>query len=303
MLNAGVVLEGATLPRVIEYVDPSVSSGMANGRMNTGEDVLLSNIASAIRRGHPQMKTGPNRPERICLVGSGPSLNDSLDELRQLLWDGAILVTLNGAYHWCIERNLRPQTQIVMDARASNARFVQPAVPKCNYLLASQCAPEVWAAVDGRPHVSIFHALIKHEGDASALLDAYYSGNWIGIGGGVTVASRALYLLRTAGYLKFDLFGIDCCWRGETHHALPQPENDADRPFRVRIGLTNQPETERAFMVTAAMLKQYEDFLTLLAINGRVLHLTAHGDGLLSHAMQMLGADPASALSMSLSEL
>lgn len=297
MLNAASQPE---LPRPIHYEDASVARGMAAGGMNTTDEQVLANIKSAIRRGHPQMRTGKNRSERICLVGSGPSLNSSLDELRQLIWEGAILVTMNGAYHWCIEHNLRPQTQIVMDARPSNARFLQPEVPKCNYVLASQCAPEAWDAVEGRPHVFIFHALVKSGEEAATVLDACYVGNWIGIGGGVTVASRAIYLLRTMGYLKFDLFGIDCCWTGDTHHAMPQPENQRDTRFLVTVGERGRVESDRTFRVSPWHLKQYEDFLTLLAMNGHYFALTSHGDGMLTHALSILGAD--SPLSMSLSE-
>jgi len=139
--------------RVVDYGNAKVAHDMANGRMNTDESTVLANIASSIRRGHPQWRGGPLRPDRICLVGSGPSLKDTEAELRQAVWEGAVLVTLNGAYHWCIERGLRPQTQNVMDARTSNARFLEPAVPKCNYVLASQCDPAVWDAVEDREHV------------------------------------------------------------------------------------------------------------------------------------------------------
>lgn len=274
---------------------------MANGKMNTADDVLLENVKSSIRRGYPQMRTGPNRPEKICLVGSGPSLNDSLEEIRQLVWEGANLVTMNGAYQWCIDHNLRPNTQIIMDARASNARFLEPAVPHCRYVLASQCAPEIWDAVEGRPDVWIFHALVKGDTDISKTLDAHYAGNWIGVGGGVTVASRAIYLLRTAGYIRYELYGIDCCWRGDTHHAFPQHENAGDKRFKVRIGIRGHAD-ERQFSVSPWHLKQFDDFCTLLAMNGEFFSVTFHGDGMLAHAMSILGSEDPRSLSMSLEE-
>jgi hypothetical protein len=286
MLN---VTEPQTLPQVIDYADPHVAERMANGRINTAPAQILGNIASAIRRGHPQMRTGPVRPERICLVGSGPSLAETEPELRDLLWDGAVLVTLNGAYHWAIERNLKPQTQIVMDARPSNARFLQPYVPKCNYVLASQCAPETWDAVAAYPDTWIFHAVVKGVEDASPLLDAYYGGNWIGVPGGTTVATRALSLLRMAGYVRFHLFGVDCCWTGTEHHAMPQPENAHDQRVRVTAGLPDRPETAREFIVSPWMLKQAEDALTMLAVNGQHFQVAVHGDGLLAYVLHTLG--------------
>jgi hypothetical protein len=290
MLNAADV-PSSPLPQVVDYADPVVANKMANGRMNTHEQKLCENIRSAIRRGHPQMRGGPVQAQRICLVGSGPSLASTEGELRELLWQGAILVTLNGAYHWCRERNLRPQTQIVMDARASNARFVTPYTPKCNYVLASQCDPSVWDAVQGYPDVWIWHPVVKSEGATSQLLDEYYGGNWIGIGGGTSVATRAINLLRTAGYVHFSLFGIDCCWQANEHHAFPQPENnhDADHRSTIRASVSGSKDS-REFVVSPWMLKQAEDFCVSLKVNGKHYFLDVHGDGLLAYLVNTLGA-------------
>lgn len=290
MLNTDT--EVAALPSVIDYADPVVAERMQHGRMNTGEAQLLTNVAHAIRQGHPQMRTGPVRPEQVCLVGSGPSLDGTEDELRQLVWQGAQLVTMNGGYAWCLSHGLQPKTQIVMDARPSNAKFVDPAVPDCRYVLASQCDPSVWAAVAGRRHVWIWHAVVKQEGALSDLLDTYYGGRWIGIGGGTTVATRALTLLRTAGYVRFHLFGVDCCWRGDQHHAIDQPENDRDGRCVVRFGVTGQ-EATRAFTVSTWHLKQFEDCLTTFHVNGQHFLVEVHGDGMLAHAMRVLGTEGA----------
>jgi hypothetical protein len=279
---------------VIDYQDPVVAHHMANGAMNTSDDQILANISSSIRRGHPQIKTHKNNGLRVCLVGSGPSLNSTLDELRTLVWEGGpevALVTLNGAYHWCIEHGLKPTTQIVMDARPSNARFVQPEVPHCHYVLASQCAPELWDAASGYKNVHIFHPVTAKDGPVGALLDRYYGEQWIGIGGGTTVASRALTLLRITGHLRFHLFGIDCCWLGDAHHALDQPENNGDIRSRskVTVGVRGSGET-RTFSASGWHLKQLEDFCSILRSNGRHFQIEVHGDGMLAHVMRVLGS-------------
>jgi hypothetical protein len=284
--------------QVIEYADSGVARDMANGVMNTGEAQLLKNVAHSIRRGHTQWRPGPARPERICLVGSGPSLRDTEDELRQAIWDGAILVTMNGGYHWCIEHGLKPNTQIVVDARPSNARFLGPPVPRCNYVLASQCAREIWDTVEGREHVWIFHAVVRAEGPVSDLLDGFYGGNWVGVGGGTTVATRAINLLRTAGYLRYDLFGVDCCWLGDEHHAVPQPENEKDKSVTVTAGVRDKPETMRVFRVAHWQLKQAEDLLVTMKVNGQHFHLTSHGDGMFTHLLRVLGAEDIDSLTL-----
>lgn len=291
MINAS---EDHTPPAgVIDYQDPVVAHHMANGAMNTSDEQILQNITSSIRRGWPQVKTHANNGLRVCLVGSGPSLESSFEELRQLVWEGASLVTLNGAYHYCLERGLKPQTQIVMDARPSNVRFVQPEVPHCHYVLASQCAPEVWDAVQHRPSVWIFHPVTRKEGPVSELLDRFYGEQWVGIGGGTTVATRALTLLRITGHLRFDLFGIDCCWLDDAHHALAQPENDGDIRSRsiVKVGVRGSDES-REFQASGWHLKQMEDFCTILRSNGRHFQIEVHGDGMLAHVMRVLGNAP-----------
>jgi len=278
-------------PEVVGYENPSLAAAMASGKMNTDEGVLLANIQHAVKQGYPQMRTWPARGERICLVGSGPSLAETEAELRQAVWEGAHVVTLNGAYHWCIEHGIQPKTQIVMDARATNARFVEPCVSGCRYVLASQCAPAVWNAVAGRSDVWIWHAAVAAEGPIKDFLDGYYCGNWFGVGGGTSVATRALMLLRMAGYLRFDLFGVDCCWIGAEHHAVPQPENAHDTRVRIAAGDRDRPETMRAFDVSAWHLKQFEDFCSVLKVNGHHFTLAVHGDGMLAYIMRTLGQD------------
>jgi hypothetical protein len=265
------VLDGLELPK---------------GDLNTPDAELVANIAHSIRLQYPQVKLQPNQPERICLIGGGPSLEDTEPELRELYYQGAKVVTVNGAYHWCLERNYRVSAQIVLDARASNARFVDPAVPNCRYLLASQCHPETWAAVAGRD-VWIWHA-VSEENAWRAVLDSYYGSQWQSIVGGVTVGTRAITLLRTLGFLRMDLFGMDSCWMDHTHHAYPQTENDRDRRLPVDMFPTGHPELSRRFWCAPWHLKQFEDFLQMVRINGHLFLLNVHGDGLLAYAMKSM---------------
>jgi hypothetical protein len=218
------------------------------------------------------------------LVGSGPSLAQTEQELVALLREGAKLVTVNAGYHWCLQHNLRPSAQIVIDARAANARFLEPDLPGCIYMLASQCHPTLWEAVEGRTNVWIFHAL--NEGNtAKDLLDEFYLGKWDGVAGGTTVATRALVVLRMCGYLRFDLFGIDSCVMEGVDHVLPQPENATDTFYPLKVGPTSRPDLFRRFTVTPWHLKQFEDILQFIRLNGDFLLLNVHGDGLIAYAL------------------
>jgi hypothetical protein len=258
-----------------------------NGEVNVSDEVLLANVRSSIRRSHRQIRPQPSNHDRIALVGGGPSLVDTESELVEAVAAGAKLVTVNGAYHWCLERNLFPRTQIVMDARASNARFVDPYTPGCRYVLASQCAPETWDAVEDRPDVWIWHAAVGADGPLKELLDKFYLGQWLGIGGGITVVTRAISLLRALGYLRFDLFGVDSCFLHGDHHAYAQAENEADRAFPVTVGPKDHPELARVFQCAPWQMKQAECLLQTVRINGDHFLLNVHGDGLFAYMLQV----------------
>lgn len=257
-----------------------------SGNVNVPDETLLDNVRAAIRLPYPQMRPQAPNYDRVVLVGSGPSLEDTEDELVELIKQGAKLVTVNGAYHWCLKRNLFPRTQIVMDARPSNARFVEPHTPGCRYVLASQCSPETWKAVEGRPEVWMFHAAVGSTGPLKELLDAHYLGQWFGVGGGVTVITRAISLLRTVGYLRFDLFGVDSCFMRGKHHAFEQAENEKDKAFTFVVSHPDNPTTTRKFECAPWHAKQLECLLQMIRVNGDHFMLNIHGDGLLAYALK-----------------
>jgi hypothetical protein len=264
--------------RVLDGID-------LKGDVNTSDDVLVEQIGHSIRLGHQQVRGHALQAERVCLVGGGPSLNDTFDELRELYFAGAKVVTVNGSYQWCLERNIRPSAQIVLDARATNARFVDPDIPQCRYLLASQCHRDTWAAVEGRPDVWIWHA-VAGEGPQKDLLDAYYLGQWQPVSGGTTVVMRALLLLRTLGFVRFDLFGVDSCWMGEQHHAYDQPENASDKRVKVTVSPSARTELARDFWCAPWHMQQLADFLQTIRVNGEQFVLNVHGDGLLAFVLR-----------------
>lgn len=256
------------------------------GSINTDDAHLFQNIQHSIRLGYPQVRPQPAQPDRVVLVGGGPSLAHTFDELRALYFEGAKVVTVNGSYGWCLERNIRPSAHIVLDARASNARFVVPAIPQCKYLLASQCAPDTWAAVEGRPDVWIWHAVAGDNELLKPVLDDYYLGQWMPTPGGTTVVMRALTLLRALGFLRMDLFGVDSCYLAGRHHAYPQNENHTDRAHPVTVYPTGHPERGRVFLCAPWHLAQLQCFLQTVRINGHQFLLHVHGDGLLAYALK-----------------
>ena len=279
-------MSAALSPAVMEVLE---GIEIPEGQVNVPEETILANIASAIRRGLPQVWQQRPNPSVVCLVGGGPSLIATEHELRDLSFDPNVeVVTVNGAYRWCIDRNIRPSAQVVVDARASNARFLDPYVPECRYYLASQAHPDAFDRVMDRRWVGLFHAVGGSDEDDTAakqLLHDYYLGRWQGVAGGSTVTTRAIGLLRMMGYLRFHLFGVDSCWMDGLHHAYAQPENEHDRRYRVSMSPSGHEDRAREFFCAPWHVKQFQDLLRFIRLSGDSFLLNVHGTGLLAHAL------------------
>jgi len=152
------------------------------------------------------------------------------------------------------------------------------------YLLASQCHPATWAAVQDRPLVGIWHSMDADDPGA-ALLNEYYCGQWQAIAGGTTVGTRAIGLCRALGFLRMHVFGMDACYLGGAGHAYPMPENEADQRITVTFQSTTDPADVRYFEVAPWHLKHLEDTLRFIKHAGQYFALAIHGDGLLAYAL------------------
>jgi len=250
---------------------------------NVSNAQLIEQVKINIRRMLPQAKPYLPNDETVALVCGGPSLNEK--ELVREVWNGAKVACVNGSYNWCIERNIKPSTMVMVDGRAFNSRFVERPVDGCRYLLAAQCHPDVFDLCRDRD-VTIWHAVCcdaEHE-----LLKKYYFDKLHPINVGTTVTVNAIALLRMLGFQKFIVFGFDSCWLGDKHHAYPQEENSGEmcktvwlRP-REREDLVQGP-----FDCAAWHVKQALDFQKLIREHGNSFQLDVRGPGLIAAIMKV----------------
>jgi len=248
-----------------------------NMGMNAGRGYILDNIQTNIRRQLPQVKEHQiNHDYDVVLVGGGPSLAHTKDELKQCVDEGKKLVALNATHDWLVINGFRPSAMVMVDSRPENARFVQRPVKGCKYFIASQCHPDVFEALKDH-EVYIWHA--SNGVGEEQILEDYYFKNFRFVIGGSTVLLRAIWLFRMLGFIKMDVFGFDSCYMDGNHHAYEQPEND---------GCEVQTLTcmGKQFQCAAWMASQFDDFQHLIQRFGDKFELNVHGNGLISHMMQ-----------------
>jgi hypothetical protein len=213
------------------------------------------NMRSALSRGLPLALPQEAKAGRLAIVGSGPSVSQFVDVLRD--WDGEICA-VNWALKWLSERGIKPSSYVMCDADPAMLELARTLPSSVKYYVASVCHPTVF------DYMSDKDVTLWHMGDPDVIPP---SGS-ICIPGGTTVMARAPYLKYMLGHRDINLFGCDCSYGDETHvHGGALPPQAMPVACDGRIFLT-----EPVYMDAAAFLVSMVDRFPC--------PITLHGDGL-----------------------
>lgn len=270
----GVVLHfrGARKNWMVDYCHKWLGFGdgiTAVALPNVSEAEILENVRINSRRELPWIQNIAAHDRHAVLVGGGPSLADSLDEIRQRQADGQIIFGLNGAASYLLERGIRADFGVILDSRPENVRFL--CETRGGWLIASRVSPAIFDAAGDDATMwhfaesGILEMLPEERRQYATLMT-----------GGIVVGLTAMSLAFAMGFRFLHLFGYDSSDREDAAHAYDQSETDAESK-RVEVWLG-----ERKFRCGIAMYAQaqaFEPWANLLAEQGATI--TVHGDGLL----------------------
>lgn len=269
------------------YPDLSLTKKIElDGSCNTSDEILLQQVNHNIRLGLRQIKPYNINPNTAILVCGGPSLEDK--DIRDILvhayWAGGKIITVNGAYEWCIRNNIKPSMCVLLDARETSVRFLEQDVLGCRYMLASQCHPRAFEICRDRD-TFIWHACSGGDKEVE-ILQEYYFNHIHPITIGTTVGVRSISLLRMLGFNKIMIFGLDSCWLEDRNHAYAQKENEKDQIIPVWLRPEGRDDKAKRFLCSPWMIKQAEDFLELIKARGDLFELSVYGPGLIAEMLK-----------------
>jgi hypothetical protein len=256
--------------------------------VNTPDSMIVVQVAESIRRGLPQVYPHAVNDQTALIVAGGPSLAETERELARAAWAGNKVIALNGAYQWCIDRNIKPSAAVILDAREFNSRFIEQPVEGCKYFLASQCHARAFDLCADR-ETYIWHACSAGEPELE-MLKEFYFGRTYPVTGGTTVGIRAILLMRMLGFASMELFGFDSCWLNGANHAYEQPENARDGRIVVWLRPDGRDDKAAQFECAPWHVKQAQDFMELVRAHGDHFRLNVHGAGLIA-TMLRTGAE------------
>jgi hypothetical protein len=251
--------------------------------LNVTDERVKQNILANLRLGLQEVCPHQVQEQTIYILAGGPSLADHEDEIVALGRAGALFVTANGTHKWLLDRGIKPAAHLMVDARAFNARFIDPVVDTCRYLFSSQAAHEAVAKVPPA------QAWLFHAGDGEIVKECFDAHGretgtqreWYPIYGGSTVIARGLVVLAMLGFRNIEIFGWDSCLRDDAHHAYTQPENDDAVVVDIEVG-------GRAFKCHPWMVVQANEVPKLIRhVLGKIegFNLNVRGDGLIAHML------------------
>ena len=232
---------------------------------NTHRARISNNVRQSLARGIPELSAN----QQAVIVGGGPSLTKTLDEIRWRKSKGQTIFALNGAGKFLLENGIKPNHLVILDARPENVKFIIPG----HCFLASHCDPSLFDAAED---ATIYHVNTDGvaEGIGSRQADLISTGSTVGL--------VAIGIAHVLGYRAFHLFGMDSSYT-DYHHAYEQPLNDQDAVIDAMV-------SGRKFKCAPWMVAQVQQFQTLaaqLAEEGCVI--TVAGDGLLPHVAREMG--------------
>lgn len=170
-------------------------------------------IADATKRPIGRLQPKPSRPERIAIVGFGPSLQDTWEQIR----DFEFIITCSGAHRFLIDRGIIPNWHCEVDPRPHKITLLGAPHPSVEYLIASTCAPAYFDHL-ADSNVKLWHIFDGTE-DGIRMLPP---GEWA-VMGGCDAGLRAMTLSAFLGFRDLHVFGLDGCARGEHRHADAHP--------------------------------------------------------------------------------
>lgn len=222
----------------------------------------------------------------IALIGGGPSLSNRFGDI--CYGDYQEIIIAGSAHDYFVDsiNEMGVLTDwkniycIVCDPDPIMASYLSKHNKNIKYLLASQCAPEVFNLLKDTEHY-IWDATGREDLNNELFQDVANH-----IPGGCTIGTRAIMAAIGMGYKNIHLYGYDTCVSETQHHAYEfnNPEKESlGELIDVKLDHPDSP----TFKAAGYMLAQLFDFQSLLKTYATNLNIEVFGGGLLAETLRI----------------
>lgn len=256
--------------------DPPGPLFSPENRNHVPAEVVAANIKSAHARGLPLLERQADHRLPLAICGGAPSLAGYIEALKA----APIVWAVNKAHGYLTGCGVRVHGSVLVDAHPMLAELLTPRAD-CIYMVASQCAPEVFDALrDCR--VYVWHAYDGDRGERE-LINSLWGAVPI-MHGGNTAVLRSLNVGRWQGFRAFRMYGVDSSFSDASRqHAYAGNPPDLTGYITLRVRSTDTG-LDVAFPTTVGLAAQTEWFRRIFREPWAwECDIQVHGQGLLPH--------------------
>lgn len=246
---------------------------------NTWDPRLIQTAADNMRHaatlGLPHLMPERVQPGKVAIVGSGPSVLENLEKIREIAADprnGVFVV--NYAHPLLKKHNIRISGACLFEIEARAYDCLEDPSPGCTYYICSICDPSTFAKLEGQTRV-IWHCMSDQPSHKEAL--QAFKGH-LHIGGGFTTFLRTLNVAYVLGWRDYELFGVESSFPGKDSHFFGTPNYGGD-VMPITIGFADGSRAD--FMSKSYLVRQADEFRQFTEIHGHLFKMKVHGEGLL----------------------
>jgi len=256
----------------VDYQNPHATSGLKLTLelvLNTPEEEIERNVRFNSKKYPKWMQLKQPHGRHAVMIGGGGSINDHIDDIKELQKSGATIFGLNAASKWAHNHGIKPDHQVIIDAQEETSTLVDHEID--SHLFASRCNPKTTGNAN---NLTIFH---METGTVESFLpkDRVDQGGYVLVSGDATVGNCSLCVAYTQGYREFHVFGYDSSHREGKSHAYQQRMNNNMPTMEIEHG-------GKKYISSIAMSKQPESFLVhTKALEEAGCKFHVYGDGLL----------------------
>ena len=226
---------------------------------NVPRETLERNIVANAASGFPFLldEKFKHQDEPLAIVGGGPSLHDTIKDLRHFKH----IMVCSSAHDHVIENGIYPQYALFCDAMP-NPPWFRHKRNDCTYLISTQCDPTLLNDLEScRVYLwDIFGSAPEATFQKRGQLN-----------GGSTGALRAPALGMVLGFDDFHFFGMDSSFKEERFAY----DDDTDTAESLHVSFEG-----KIFKTTLPLVAQAQDFEKLLTEYGHLFSVTVHGESL-----------------------
>lgn len=233
-------------------------------RVSGGNDVR-PNVVSAIKRNLPEPSAALcSHDGTFVIVGSGPSLPDFVQEIREEREKGRPICSVKGSHDFLCENGIEPDLFLSVEPR-DRREHLKYANDHTTYLIASRCDPVMFDHLKDKKLMR-WHSWSENEAWPEL------KGKLL-IGGGTTSGLRAITFGYVQGFRNFVLYGLDSCLAddGKTKRFTGEKAG----------AIVDRIVGDKTFYCNGAMALQADEFQEYYKVMPDV-HIEAKGNGLIA---------------------